>query len=179
MNRLTVFLLLIGVLFIGGCAGGGSSGYGTGGEEEQTTENSGDMSDGEEQQQSTPEPQDETKQNEDPVEGKKTWYDQLNFRELSISVAYGEQERYEVEYAYNQGNASAEIKDTRDDESRELEGEQALKELEVMLSGLDVDSSMSEEEVANEILEAFELDDDYEELEVEVEIKDSPSETED
>ncbi|WP_233254384.1 YusW family protein [Salipaludibacillus keqinensis] len=99
------------------------------------------------------------------------WYEDLNFHEFELDVEYADGE-YEVEYEYNDGNPEAEIEDSRAGADTEMEGQEALDELEGKLTQLDLTADSSEEEVFSAVIDAFDLEEDYDELEVELEFFD-------
>lgn len=114
----------------------------------------------------TDQDQDEgTETNEDT---ESAWYEDLNFAEFELEAEY-DNEEYDVQYDYNNGQPQAEIEDTRDGAQVQLEGEEALAELEPILSQLDIDAQSTEDELIQASIDAFMLDETYNELEVEVE----------
>ncbi|SES38851.1 YusW family protein [Salipaludibacillus aurantiacus] len=98
------------------------------------------------------------------------WYEGLAFSEFELDAEYEDGE-YEAEYEYNDGNPEAEIEDTRDG-NLELGGQEALDELEQILPQLELTGENREDEVFEAVLAAFDLEDDYDELEVEIEFFD-------
>ncbi|TMW70128.1 YusW family protein [Alteribacter natronophilus] len=96
------------------------------------------------------------------------WYEELAFYDFELEVEYGHGE-YEVEYEYNDGNPEAEIEDTRDGQETEMEGQEALDHLEPIFTSLDLTEDMSDDDMRDAVLEEFDLEDDYEEFELEVE----------
>ncbi|UTR16052.1 YusW family protein [Salipaludibacillus sp. LMS25] len=95
------------------------------------------------------------------------WYDNLDFYEFALDVAYSEGE-YEVEYKYNDGHPEAEIEDSRAGSDVKMSGEEALNELGSILPELAVTADSSDDHVFEAVINAFELADNYEELEVEI-----------
>ncbi|MBM7096711.1 MULTISPECIES: YusW family protein [Alteribacter] len=112
-------------------------------------------------------------------EASDAWYEDLNFIDFQLDAQYEEGD-YSVEYNYNEGTPEATIEDARTEEELTLEGDEALNELEQILPELDLTVDMSEEEIREATAEAFELDETYEELQVDVQFKDEvPGEEDD
>lgn len=100
------------------------------------------------------------------------WYENLTFYEFDLNVEYADGD-YEVEYEYHDGNPKAEIEDTRDRGNIDIKGQEALDELENILPELDLTSESTDEEVFTAVINAFDLNDDYDELEVEIDFFDN------
>ncbi|RKD76583.1 YusW-like protein [Sinobaca qinghaiensis] len=96
------------------------------------------------------------------------WYDELGYTsfEMEVEYEYGE---YDVSYDYNNGDPQAEISDSRGDEEREVEDEEALLELGQVLPDLDVTPQSNELQLMNESVNNFQLDDNYQEMQIDVE----------
>lgn len=108
-----------------------------------------------------------------------SWYEDLEIDEYDLDADYGDGQ-YEVDYDYNDGSPEAEIEDSRDGESTTMEGEEALNELENILPSMNVTADSAEGELLDESLQAFELEEDYEDIDIDVEFKnDDELETED
>ncbi|WP_416147251.1 YusW family protein [Salipaludibacillus sp. HK11] len=120
----------------------------------------------------------ETKENKGDASENTEWYEELNFGTLKLAAEYEDGE-YEVEYEYNEGEPEAEIEDTRDDEQVINEGEEALTELEEILPELELTNESTDEEIITEVVNVFELEEDYEELKVEIEFLEKQVEVED
>lgn len=147
-------------LLLAACGGGAEETEAPGDDENQETEESG---------------QDETAQSDNGG----SWYEDLEIDEYDLDADYGDSQ-YEVDYDYNDGSPEAEIEDSRDGESTTMEGEEALNELENILPSMNVTADSTEGELLDESLQAFELEEDYEEIDIDVEFKnDNELETED
>ncbi|WP_280769553.1 YusW family protein [Salipaludibacillus daqingensis] len=116
-------------------------------------------------------------QSEGAAEGEE-WYEELNFETLDLNAEYEDGE-YEVEYDYNDGEPEAEIEDTRGDKQEIKEGDEALDELEEMLPEIELTNESSDEEITAEVVNAFELDEVYEELKVRIKFFEKELEVED
>ncbi|WP_444684907.1 YusW family protein [Alkalicoccus luteus] len=113
----------------------------------------------------------EEESDEGNEEAASDWYEDLNFYEFDLDVDYGDQE-YEAEYEYNDGTPEAQIEDSRDGDELSLTGEGALEELEGPLTELDLDADSSDDEVMDQVMNAFGIEEGYEEFEVEIEFFD-------
>jgi len=110
--------------------------------------------------------------------GNAEWYEDLNFGVFTLNADY-EDGKYAVEYLYNEGSPTAEIVDTRGDKEEIKEGQEALDELEDKLTELELTNESTEEEIITEVVNVFELEEDYEELKVEIEFLEKKVEVED
>ncbi|PYZ95530.1 hypothetical protein CR205_18545 [Alteribacter lacisalsi] len=99
------------------------------------------------------------------------WYEDLNFSDFELEVEYNGDE-YEAEYEYNNGNPEAKIEDKQGGTEEEISGQEALDELEPILSDLELNADMDEQEMIDTVLTAFNLDDNYDKFELEVEFFD-------
>lgn len=108
----------------------------------------------------------------DDPELEEVWYEGLGYTsfEMEVDYEYGE---YEVSYDYNDGDPQAEISDTRGDEGREVEEEEALSELGQVLPNLSITPQSNELQLMNESVNNFQLDDNYQELQIEVEFEEA------
>ncbi|WP_026688523.1 YusW family protein [Alteribacter aurantiacus] len=103
--------------------------------------------------------------------GSDDWYEDLAFYDFELEVEYSDGS-YEAEYEYNDGYPEAEIEDTRADVNIEMSGQEALDEMEGPLTSLDISSDMSDDEIRDAVMDAFSLDEGYEEFEVEIDFFD-------
>ncbi|QDI91924.1 hypothetical protein EPH95_12665 [Salicibibacter halophilus] len=102
---------------------------------------------------------------------KDDWFESLPYKEFELDVEYGDRE-YEADYEYEGGAPEAEIEDERGDKETEISGDKALNELSEILPNMNIDENTSKEEVKQAALDAFDLDSDYKELEIEIEFLD-------
>lgn len=98
----------------------------------------------------------------------KKMMDELNFDKIDIEISYGKNKEYEVEIErHSNGDIEADIED-------ELNGEdidddlQAFNKLYPKVKQLDIEQDTDKEEVIRQVLDIFELDNDYEEFDVEI-----------
>ncbi|QQK75462.1 hypothetical protein HUG15_07630 [Salicibibacter cibarius] len=113
---------------------------------------------------------DEEEEDED-ADADEAWYEDLTYDEFELEAEYSHGE-YEAEYDYEGGNPEAEIEDTRNGEDIEMEGEEALEELAGILPEMDIDENSGDDDILDAAIDAFNLDEDYSELEVEAEFFD-------
>ncbi|WP_160112631.1 YusW family protein [Salicibibacter kimchii] len=112
------------------------------------------------------------------TEADEAWYEELPYNEFDLEAEYDHGE-YEAEYEYEGGSPEVEIEDSRDGEDMELEGQAALDALSDILPEMDIDENSSDEEIQEAAIDAFNLDEDYSELEVEIEFNGDETEVED
>ena len=91
---------------------------------------------------------------------------EYNFTHFDLDVDYPNDISYDVEYTVNQDVVTAEV----DDEINkvELKGDAAYDQLAPQLAKLTFDENSSDEDVLNEVLTAFNLAKDYQDIELEV-----------
>jgi hypothetical protein len=88
-----------------------------------------------------------------------------NFTRFDLEVEYDNDVKYEAEYEA-EGNGEAEIEDDLNEVS--LKGDDAYNELAPLMEQLQFDSNTEDQEVMTQVLEVFELQNDYKEIELEV-----------
>lgn len=159
MNKKMGALTLTTAMLTGlaACGGGGENtdNEGTDMEEQNGDENSGSG-------------ENDTEEQSENGSSSENWYEDLDFQSIDVNADYADGE-YQAEYEYNDGNPEADIDDSRGGEDIEMEGQEALDELSSILPEMNIEESSSEEEVQQAAVEAFSLDDNYDELEVDVE----------
>ena len=97
--------------------------------------------------------------------------DKLDYKEFELEVSYGNNKEYEAEIEYDNGRVTAEIEDEL--KGIKLKGREAFDEIHPRLKMIVVDKSTSKEDVIRQVLDAFELPDNYEEFKVEITFKDN------
>lgn len=98
----------------------------------------------------------------------KNMMEALGFDELEMEVSYGRDQEYELEIEHHShGDVEAEIEDEINgvDIDDDL---QAFNHIYPYVKELDVDRSMEKQTLIDQVLEAFELEDNYEKFEVEI-----------
>lgn len=110
---------------------------------------------------------DDSQQAEDQDDMKKMMED-LNFDEIEIEISYGSDQEYEAEIDYHDnGDIGADLED-------ELSGEDldndldAFNKLYPLVKQLEIEQDTDKEEVIQQVLDVFDLEDNYEKFEVEI-----------
>lgn len=97
--------------------------------------------------------------------------DELPFTEIEIEVDYGKDNEYEVEIEQDEsGTIEAEIEDEINDVY--MQGEEAFNELYPKVKKLSIDKETDKETAIKDVLDTFDLDDDYDEFELEITFND-------
>lgn len=90
----------------------------------------------------------------------------LPFIHFDLDVEYAQDVDFSADYESERNGLEAEINDERT--NRRLQGDEAFTELSPILEQLAFRENTSEEEVIAEVLDAFQLDDNFVEFELEV-----------
>lgn len=93
--------------------------------------------------------------------------EQLEFAEIDLDVEYDDNKDYNAEI---EKKSSGEYKSELEDElnNQYLKGDEAFNHIYPMAEKLNINSDSTKEEVIKEILQAFELEENYREFEVEI-----------
>ncbi len=94
----------------------------------------------------------------------------FNFTHFSLDVDYSMTESFEADYENEQSGVEASIED--DVNNEKVYGDEAYTRLEPIFKGFTFDASTAEDEVIKEVLNAFNLKEDYTDLELEVRFAD-------
>ncbi|WP_369382423.1 YusW family protein [Lysinibacillus fusiformis] len=94
----------------------------------------------------------------------------FNFLEFSLDVDYSATESYEVEYENKKSGISAKLQDDR--QNVKLQGDEAYTKLEPLFKQLNFDSTTPNDEVIDQVIKVFNIEDNYQSIEVEVEFMD-------
>ncbi|ARF17033.1 YusW family protein [Sporosarcina ureae] len=97
--------------------------------------------------------------------------DKLSFKEIELEVSYGNDKEYEAEIEQDENEP---IKAKVEDELNEmyLTGQEAFDDVYSKVKSLDVTKDSSQQETIDDILNAFNLQADYQEFEVEIKFND-------
>lgn len=105
-------------------------------------------------------------------EDMKKMMEELNFTEIEVEISYGKDKEFEFEIEHHSnGDIEAEVED-------ELNGIDIDNDLEAFnhvypnVKKLEIDQGTDKQEVIKQVLEAFDLKDNYEEFEVEFKFED-------
>lgn len=112
-----------------------------------------------------------TEQNTNQQAGKNVT-DQVpfNFLEFALDVDYSPTESYEIEYENKKTGLEVKLKDDRNNER--IQGDEAYTKVEPLLKQLTFDSTTPNDEVIEQVIKVFNIKDDYQSIEVEVEFAD-------
>jgi hypothetical protein len=94
----------------------------------------------------------------------------FNFIEFSLDVDYSATESYEVEYEDKKTGIEAKLQDDRKNEK--LQGDEAYTKLEPLFKQLNFDSTTPNDEVIDQVIKVFNIEDNYQSVEVDVEFVD-------
>jgi hypothetical protein len=93
-----------------------------------------------------------------------------HFTNFDLEVDYGVNESYEVSYENEADGMEVDIEDRLNGQS--LNGDAAFKQVESKFKELSFDQNTPDQEVISEILNVFELDENYSKFELEVKFED-------
>lgn len=94
-----------------------------------------------------------------------------NFTEFSLDVDYSATESYEASYdKENDDKLEASIEDDRN--NKKLDGNKAYDELLPLLEKLKFDASTPDEQVIEEVIKVFNIDENYKEFDLDITFKD-------
>ncbi|WP_155593722.1 YusW family protein [Lysinibacillus cavernae] len=94
----------------------------------------------------------------------------FNFLEFSLDVDYSATESYEVEYEDKKSGIEAKLQDDR--KNVRLQGDEAYTKLEPLFKQLNFDSTAPNDEVIDQVIKVFNIEEDYQSIEVDVEFVD-------
>ncbi|AHN23466.1 hypothetical protein FCT18_15270 [Lysinibacillus sphaericus] len=94
----------------------------------------------------------------------------FNFLEFALDVDYSPTESYEIEYENKKNGLEVKLKDDRNNER--IQGDEAYTKVEPLLKQLTFDSTTPNDEVIEQVIKVFNIKDDYQSIEVEVEFAD-------
>jgi len=101
---------------------------------------------------------------------------ELPFQHLHLLVQYGQKnELYEATYRQARGKEEAIIRDHMN--GVRYEGEEALREMKMKLNDMSIPSAKINEAYVNELLAAFNLDDDYQRIQIDLKLEDGTKRT--
>lgn len=94
----------------------------------------------------------------------------IPFSSFDLDVEYDQFKSFEIEYENEASGMEAKIKDELN--NRKISGDEAFQELQSRFEQFKFDASTSEQDVVNEVLNSFELSDNYKEFELDVQFAD-------
>lgn len=109
--------------------------------------------------------------NADSTDDMQAKMDELPYDEIELEVDYGKDNEYEIEIEQDEGEPiEAEIEDEVNDVY--LKGEEAFNELYPKVKALSIDKDTDKDDAIKDALETFDLDEDYDEFEIEITFED-------
>ena len=93
-----------------------------------------------------------------------------SFREFDLEVVYDTNKEYEASYESEKNGVEASIED--DLKNERMKGNEAVDQLDPILKKLDIDANTSEEDVISKVVSAFDLDDNYQAINVDITFND-------
>ncbi|ATP38714.1 hypothetical protein CSE16_00965 [Solibacillus sp. R5-41] len=93
----------------------------------------------------------------------------FNFSNFSLDVDYGIDDSYEVDYEQKENGVEASIEDRN---NKVIRGNDAYSKLEPIFKSFTFTSASTDQDIISEVLKAFDLDENYQEFEVEIHFSD-------
>ena len=93
-----------------------------------------------------------------------------SFRDFDLEVKYENNKDYEVSYENDNDGIEASIEDDRNNER--VNGNDAVDRLDPIFKKLDIDSNTSQDDVISRVISAFELDDNYQAVDIDISFND-------
>ena len=90
----------------------------------------------------------------------------LPFTSFDLDVEYGQNQSFEVNYDNERDDREAKIED--DKNNQVLSGEEAFQELNNRFQNFKFDKSTADDDVINEVIKSFELDENYTKFELDI-----------
>lgn len=104
-------------------------------------------------------------------EDMKTKMDKLDYTEIELEVDYGKNKEYEIELEQDENETiKAKIEDDINDEF--LKDSEAFNKLYPMVKKLSIDQDTNKEDAIKDVLDVFDLEDDYDEFELDITFND-------
>ena len=91
------------------------------------------------------------------------------FNESSLDVDYGVNDSFEVDYEVEESGVEASIEDR---DNKKIKGNEAYAKLEPIFKSFKFTSASTDQEIFSEVLKAFNLDENYQDIEVEIHFTD-------
>lgn len=96
--------------------------------------------------------------------------DELEYTDFELEVDYGPDKEYEAEIEQKDGNVKADLEDEINGE--DLNDQEAFDKIYPLVKQLTIDKDTEKDEAIAEVLDVFDLEDDYEKLELEITFSD-------
>ncbi|MGN1402077.1 MAG: YusW family protein [Bacillus sp. (in: firmicutes)] len=108
--------------------------------------------------------------NTETSDGKQTTEHNISFSSFELDVDYNNNKSFEVDYENDNEGTEASIDDELN--NRKIKGDEAFQELKNRLESFSFDQNTPEDEVIQEVLNSFDLKNDYKHFELEVTFSD-------
>jgi len=113
---------------------------------------------------------DEGQNSETDSNDMKAKMDELDYSDFELEVDYDPDQEYEAEIEQKEGNVKADLEDEINGE--DLNGQEAFDKIYPLVEQLTISKDTEKEDAIAEVLEVFDLDDDYSKLELEITFSD-------
>lgn len=112
----------------------------------------------------------ESDNNETTSNDMKAKMDELDYSDFELEVDYDPDQEYEAKVEQKEGNVKADLEDEINGE--ELNGQEAFDKIYPLVKQLTISKDTEKEDAIAEVLEAFDLEDDYRKFELELTFSD-------
>lgn len=167
MKRMILFLgMLVLSLVLVACGGNDDA--------DNQSDNMGEDNTAEESEQEADDSavEDDTESDSDTADSDdmKSKMDELDYVDFELEVDYGQDKEYEAEIEQKNGNVKADLEDEINGE--DLNGQEAFDKVYPLVEQLTIDKDTEKEDAISEVLDVFELEDNYTKFELEITFSD-------
>lgn len=167
MKRMILFLgMLVLSLVLVACGGNDDA--------DNQSDNMGEDNTAEESEQEADDStvEDDTESDNDTADSDdmKSKMDELDYVDFELEVDYGQDKEYEAEIEQKNGNVKADLEDEINGE--DLNGQEAFDKVYPLVEQLTIDKDTEKEDAISEVLDVFELEDNYTKFELEITFSD-------
>lgn len=167
MKRMILFLgMLVLSLVLVACGGNDDA--------DNQSDNMGEDNTAEESEQEADDSavEDDTESDSDTADSDdmKSKMDELDYVDFELEVDYGQDKEYEAEIEQKNGNVKADLEDEINGE--DLNGQEAFDKVYPLVEQLTIDKDTEKEDAISEVLDVFDLEDNYTKFELEITFSD-------
>lgn len=167
MKRMILFLgMLVLSLVLVACGGNDDA--------DNQSDNMGEDNTAEESEQEADDStvEDDTESDNDTADSDdmKSKMDELDYVDFELEVDYSQDKEYEAEIEQKNGNVKADLEDEINGE--DLNGQEAFDKVYPLVEQLTIDKDTEKEDAISEVLDVFELEDNYTKFELEITFSD-------
>lgn len=167
MKRMILFLgMLVLSLVLVACGGNDDA--------DNQSDNMGEDNTAEESEQEADDStvEDDTESDNDTADSDdmKSKMDELDYVDFELEVDYGQDKEYEAEIEQKNGNVKADLEDEINGE--DLNGQEAFDKVYPLVEQLTIDKDTEKEDAISEVLDVFDLEDNYTKFELEITFSD-------